>query len=288
MKKTCRPRVTVLLLTVLLLAVSCSSQPKNPGDVISIRSSAEKELELGNKTASRGDYDIARELLRECRRKAIITDDISLLIRSSLSLGNVLLTLGQNDEAFAQFEQALAFAEKSGDRELLSVGRVYNARGKLLTKPSSAQDVLDEVTREAANIKSNRLYIAFSWQVRGQAHRELGSYAEAEAAFRQSLDIHVKDRSLENASYDWYTIASVRSLAGNTAGALEALEASIALDRRIENSWGLAANWRAMGDVYRRAGKQDDAKEAYQRARAIYSALGYEREAAEIDRRMAN
>ena len=288
MKKTYLPRVTFFVLIVLLLAVSCSSQPKNPGDVISIRSSAEKELELGNNNASRGYYDVARELLRECKRKAIITDDVSLIIRSSLSFGNVLLMLGQNDEAFSQFEQALAFAQKFGDRELLSASRVYNARGKLLAKTSPPKSVLDEVTREAENIRSNRLYVAFSWQVRGHALRELGSFAEAENAFRRSLDIHEKDKYLENASYDWYTIASIRSLSGNTAGALQALEAAIALDRRIENSWGLAANWRAMGDVYRKAARNQEAADAYSRARNIYSSIGFEREAAEIDRRMAN
>jgi len=107
---------------------------------------------------------------------------------------------------------------------------------------SSAQSVLDEATLESANIRNDNLYIAFSWQVRSLALRELRSFSEAENAARRSLDIHEREGYLENASYDWYLIASIRSLAGDTQGALQALNSSIELDRRVENSWGIAAS----------------------------------------------
>jgi len=275
----------VLFFTVLILFFSCSSQPKNSGDVFTLRSLAEKELELGNNNAARGNHLVARELLNECRRKAVLTDDPNLIIRSTLSFGNVLLLLGQKSEASEQFEYAQLLADKSGNSELVAASRIYNARAKLIWGSASAQSVLDETIQEASSLK-NRLYIAFSWQLRGQALRELGSYSEAEAAYRRSLEIHEKDKYLENASYDWYTIASIRSLAGNTAGALQALEASIALDRRMENSWGLAASWRAIGDVYRKAERTKEAADAYKRARSIYAALGNEREASEIDKKI--
>jgi len=278
---------TVLVLTVLLLFLSCSSQPKNAGDVVTLRSAAEKELNLGNNNAARGNYTVARDLLIECKNKAILTDDTRLIIRCSLSLGNAFLLNGQNSEAFEQFEQAIALAEANGEREMLSASRVYNARGKLVSGSAGAQSVLDEATREAANIK-DKLFTAFSWQVRGQALRELGSYRDAENAVKNSLDIHEKEKYLENVSYDWYTIASIRSLAGNASGALQALQSAIAIDRRIENSWGLAASWRAMGDVYRKGAREKEAADAYRRARNLYSALGYEREAKEIDIKLAN
>jgi tetratricopeptide (TPR) repeat protein len=113
-----------------------------------------------------------------------------------------------------------------------------------------------------------------------------GSFGEAEEAVKNSLDIHEKESYLENASYDWYLIASVRSLAGDTAGALQALQNAIDIDRRIENSWGLAANYRAMGDVHRKAGKTEEAAQAYGRSRAIFTAMGNKNEADEIDKRM--
>jgi tetratricopeptide (TPR) repeat protein len=267
---------------------SCSSQPKRTGDVYELRRQAEQDLELGNRQAGRGDYEAALLQLNECKRRATLADDPSLIIRSGLSRGNVLFALDRKEEAFAEWERSIAEAKKYEFGELLSVSKIYHARGRLLSAKDTARAVLDEVNREAPNIKSSRLYIAFSWNVKGLALHQTASYKEAEDAFKQSLAIHEKDLYLENAAYDWYMIASVRSLSGNVPGALEALEAAIALDRRIENAWGLASDWRAMGDVFRKSGKPVEAEEAYLRARDIYAALGNKHEIAETEKRMEN
>jgi len=283
MKRAVELHITILLIS-FLFAVSCSSAPKDSGDNNETRVRTEKELALGNREAARGNFENSLSILTECRRKAVSTDDPSLITRVCLSRGNVLFTLGKTDEAFAEWERAVAEAQALGNLELLSVSRIFRARGNLMSQKAPAQSVLDEVNRESANIKSDRLYIAFSWQAKGLALRALGSYREAEDALKRSLEIHEKDRHLENASYDWYTIASIRSLANNIQGALQALEQAITLDRRVENSWGLAASWRAMGDVYRKAGRAQDAESAYSRAREIYLAMGnaYEAEQTRI------
>jgi tetratricopeptide (TPR) repeat protein len=294
MKRNAELRITFSLLIAILIAAitlipaSCSSSPKNSGDVFDLRSRTEREMDFGNREAGRGNFESAYQILHECKRKAILTDDASLMIRSGLSLGNVLFSLGRTDEAYAEWEQAVSLAEKNGNSELLSVSKVYYARGRLVSGISSAQSVLDEATLESANIRNDNLYIAFSWQVRSLALRELRSFSEAENAARRSLDIHEREGYLENASYDWYLIASIRSLAGDTQGALQALDSSIELDRRVENSWGIAASWRAIGDVQRKSGNDREALEAYQRARAIYAAMGNNNEVAEIDKRMEN
>jgi len=281
-------RVAVLPLFVLIICVSCSSaSKKGAGDIDILRSQTESELEIANKEAGRGNYENALRILRECKRKAVLTDDSSLLIRISLSLGNVLLTIGSQDEAFAEWEAAAAEAQKTGNKELVSVCKVFQARGRLVSGRATAQSVLDEVKREEGNIKTSALYIALSWQVKGLALREMRSFKEAEDAVRRSLAIHEKEKYLENASYDWYLIASILSLSGDSKGAIAALESAIAIDRRIENSWGLAASWRALGDVYRKNGNAKEAADAYSRAKAIFTAMGNEHEAAEIDKRTA-
>jgi tetratricopeptide (TPR) repeat protein len=276
----------LLVFSAVSIFTSCSSAPKNTGDVYTLRAQAEAGLESGSREAGQGNFENALILLTESKRKAILADDPSLTVRVCLARGNVLFFLGRTEEAFAEWEQAVAEARGFGNGELLSLSRIYRARGMLILGRAEAQSVLDEVNRESANIKSERIYIAFSWQVKGLALRALGSYAEAENALRRSLEINEREKVLENASYDWYIIASIRSLQGNTTDAITALETSISIDRRIENSWGLAASWRAMGDVYRRAGMEQEAVEAYRRAITIYTAMGNEREVAETEKRM--
>ena len=279
---------SLLIVLCSLLIVSCSTTKKDPGYIEVLRTQAEAWLESGNKEAGQGKFENALHLLTETKKNSILADDHSLLTRVCMSRGNVLYSLGRTEEAFAEWDQAIAEAVKLGDNELLSLSRIYKARGNLVSERMTARSVLDEVNRESVNINKNRLYIAFLWQVRGLAYRALGSYNEAEASFRQSLEIHQKDSFFENASYDWYSIASIRSLSGNAQGAIQALEASIGFDRRVENSWGLAASYRAMGDVYKKMGKPNEALEAYGRAKTIYTAMGNESEAAETDRRMRN
>ncbi|MCL2211464.1 MAG: tetratricopeptide repeat protein [Treponema sp.] len=279
---------SVFNLLMLLVICSCSTSPKSTGDVYNLRAYAEKGLEAANKETVRGNYKNAHSLLIEYKRMAILSDDLSLITRVCLSMGNVLYSLGEIEEAFGEWDKAALEAQKSNNSELLSASKIFRAKGSLLSGRTGAQAVLDEVNRESVNIKKDALLVSFSWQVKGLALRALGSYAEAENALKQSLAIHEKKKTLENASYDWYTIASIRSLAGNTSGALEALDAAIVLDRRIENSWGLAASYRAMGDVYRKAGREKEALEAYARARGIYTALRNDDEIMEIEKKMRN
>ena len=275
-----------LIVLFSLFFVSCSTTSKKPGDIDIMRTMAETMLEQGTRESGLGNFEKALLLLTEAKRSSILCDDLSLIVRTCMARGNVLYSLGKTKEAFEEWERAIENAVRLKDPELLSVSKIYLLKGNLITEKKQPKAVLDEVIRESSNIKKNKLYIAFSWQVIGLAHRALGAYKDAEAAFMKSLDIHAKDDYLDNAAYDWYTIASIRSLSGNAPGAINALESSIVYDRRIENSWGIAASYRAMGDVYKKMEKQAEAKEAYGRAKAIYTAIGNENEIAQIDKRL--
>jgi tetratricopeptide (TPR) repeat protein len=238
-----------------------------------MRKDAEVQLEQGTRQADRGDYETALVFISEANRLAVITDNSSLMIRSGLSLGNVLFALGSVEDAVEAWNKALEEAVVTGNKELAAVCRVYIARGKLLSQ-GAAQSVRDQVNQELTQIKSDEMYIAFAWTVMGLAEKELGRHAAAEDAIKKALVIHEKNASLELAAYDWFMIASFRSLSGNTGGALKALESAIAYDRRTENSWGLANDWQALGDVQKKTGNRDAANAAYTRAAAIYHALG--------------
>jgi tetratricopeptide (TPR) repeat protein len=257
---------------------ACSTKPKNPGDVYSVRRQAESQLALGGKQADRGDFESALNILDEALRLAVTVDDPSLRIRVGLSRGNALFSLGRGGEAEEAWNGALSEAERVRNGELAAVSRIHIAWGKLLSTASAdmaavAQPIRDNVSRDMSAIK-DRYYAAFAWTVRGLAEKGLGNYPQAEAAVLRALDIHEKDRYFELAAYDWYMIASFRSLNGKYTEALKALDSAIAFDRRVENSWGLASDWRAMGVVYGKAGDGESSRAAYLRAAEIFKAIG--------------
>jgi len=285
-----RIKLTIILLTIILVIPACSTKPKNPGDVYDVRKQAEAQLALGNRQADRGGFDTSLVILDDAMRLAIVADDPSLRIRAGLSRGNVLFALGRGDEAEKAWNDALGEAERAGSGELAAISRIHIARGRLLSPSgaSAAQSVRDEVDRNLAQIKNDRYYTAFAWTIIGLAEKELGRYAPAETAVRRALEIHDKDLFFELAAYDWFMIASFRSLSGNYRGALEALETAAAFDRRVENSWGLASDWRAMGDVHRKAGSGEASRAAYRRAAEIFQAMGNSEAAAQALSRAEN
>ena len=287
-----RIRKGVLCLAAGCLIAACAALPGFSVGTNQGQNTANSQLEMGNKYADRGEYETALGVLNEARRLAVIADDSSLRVRIGLSRGNVLFALGRTEAAVAEWAAALDEAEKRLPGEMAAVCRIHQARGRLLAAVSAARDtgaaarsVRDEVRREMAHVK-DRLYTAFAWLVIGLSEKELGAYKEAEAALKKSLDIHEKDGYPEQAAYDWYLIASFRSRSGSYDAALQALDSALVRDRQAQNSTGIAADWRAKGDVYKRAGKNAEAREAYLRAAEIFRSMGNEHDALAVEQRM--
>jgi tetratricopeptide (TPR) repeat protein len=277
-----------VFLTALFFTAACSTMPKRPAEVFKLRGMAESQLDLANKEADRGNYETALVLLDEARRLAISVDDSSLRIRTGLSRGNVLFSLGRPEEASGAWEAASSEAAAAGRRELSALCRIHIARGRLFSAAgdaAAAQAVREEVGREMAFIKSDDYYTALGWIVAGLADKGLGRYGDAENSVKKALEIHEKGRYLEQAAYDWFLIASIRSVAGQYPAAQKALESAMALDRRAENSWGLAADWRALGDVLKKAGNPAEAGAAYRRSAEIFRSLGMDDAAADAEGR---
>jgi tetratricopeptide (TPR) repeat protein len=264
---------------LIVISVSCSSVPKKPVEVLTNRNMAASQLDLANTTGNQGRYNDALLILEDARRLAISADDPPLLIKTAISKGNFLFSLGRRDDAFESWEEARLEGEASGDKNLSALARLAILRGRLVLliaggggKAAEVEEIKTLAVGEIAG-KVEALSEASAWLVVGMAEKELGRYTEAESAIRKALKIHENSLYLEEAAYDCYLIASIRSVAGNYGGALESLRAAVGFDRRAENGFGLASNWQAMGDVYVKAGDAASAAAAYRRAAGIYRAI---------------
>ncbi|MDR1248391.1 MAG: hypothetical protein LBK63_03715 [Treponema sp.] len=275
--------LAILLLCAALPVLGCSSLPKGQPEARTQRRAAAAQLEAADKETDRGNYAGALALAGEARRFAVSADDPALIIRSTLSRGNSLSFLGRADEAQAAFDSALAEAERIRDTGLAALCRVYIARRLLLAGGGNVEEIRDQVKREIALIKTDQNALALGWTVIGLAEKELGNWADAERGIKTALDIHVKGGYLALAAYDWYLAASIRSVSGRYQSALDALEEALSYDRRAENTYGLGMDWKAMGDVYKREGKDGAADIAYRRAAEIFRSINREREAVETE-----
>jgi tetratricopeptide (TPR) repeat protein len=265
----------------IILIMGCSSAPKRPAEIRDLRNSVATQLDLLNREADRGNYQGAMEMMDQTMPMAAAADDPPLLVKAGLSRGNILYFLGRIAESDGALAEARLIAEETGDAELLAISAMYLERQKLLKvlgqgDQGTAASVRDRVRREAGAIKTDELAAALSWTVIGLAEKELRRYGEAEAAFKKAFEIHDKGSYLEQAAYDWYLIASVRSVSGSHAGALAALDQALAFDRRSENSHGLGSDWLARGEICLKMGDDAAAARSFRRAQAIFAGAGAE------------
>ena len=277
--------IVQLCWTVLFFA-SCSSAPKRPAEIFTIQSMVETNITLANREADHGNFTQALSILDEAWRLAVTTDRPALRIRVNLSRANAHHALGWTAEAERLWQEAEQEANAAGEQVLASVSRIYRARSMLLAGTMNPREVLNLTLREQNILRKDRLFSALNWTVKGIAEKEMGRYADAERSIMNALTIHEKDRYLEQAAYDWYLIASVRSVAGNYAGAIEALDNALGFDRRAENTFGLAMTWTAKGEVYRNMGDEENAAQAWRRSAAIFRAMDRQADAREVEARI--
>ena len=275
----------LLLFTFYLF--SCSSAPKKATEIYTIRNTASSQLILANETASHGRYEDALVTVEGARQLAVSADDPPLRIKTSISRGNILFSLGRGHQALEELESAAVEADAAGEKSLAAQARISIIRVSVmqLTAENTAENVTDNaatakieeykdsLTGEMAAVRSDQFATADGYVTLGMVEKGLGNWAEAESALRRALDVHVKNLSLEAAAYDWFIIASIRSMAGNYDSALEALRTAIGYDRRAENGFGLASSWQAMGEVLEKAGRTEESRDAWHRAAEIYRAI---------------
>jgi tetratricopeptide (TPR) repeat protein len=286
-------KIAFPFLIVFLLLSSCSTAPKKPAVIYMERNTASNMLEQASRSANQGRYADALNILEEIWRIVVSVDDPPLLIKTAITRGNVLFSLGRHDEAFGDWEAARLEAVRSEERDLAAMASIYFCRGRLMLlinngTNTGVEEIRDQVGRLVSSIRSDREAQAAGYVVLGMAEKELGRYAEAERALRSAIAIHEKDLYLEEAAYDWFFLASVYSVSGRYDNALAALNTAISFDRRAENGFGLASSWQAMGEVYFKAGNRQESGAAYRRAADIYRALGFEDYALKEEEKLAN
>lgn len=278
----------ILALSAVFLFASCSSVPKRPAEIFTVQNMTETQLQEAAREADRGGYTRALTLLDEAWRLAVSTDRPVLRIRVSLLRGNVLFYLGRRDEAEALWTSAEAEALEAGEAALAAASRIYRRRSLLGADSSAAEEVRAGARDELKTLQSDKLHTALAWTVIGLAEKELGLFNEAEKSLQNALSIHEGGRYLEQAAYDWYLIASVRSVAGNYESALAALDMALAFDRRAENTFALGMDWTARGEVYRKMGEGEKAGAALRRSAEIFRSLGLDEQAAAVEKRAAD
>lgn len=270
--------------------ISCSSAPKRPTQITTTYNLGINQLDSANVESERGNYKLAENLLDEAWRLAVSIDSVELRVLTKLSQGNLAFYQNNQEVATKMWQEAFEEAEDAHNDELSALSKIYQTRGILswgnpdnninspaanLKNQNSKENallVIQIVSSEMANLKkSNQLYTAYAWMLLGFAKKQLGQWQQAVEHFKTSEKIHEDMLYLELAAYDWFAIASVHSVADNYEQAVNSINKAIEFDRRAENTYGLANDYLALSEIYKKSGQIELSQKALKRSKEIFA-----------------
>ena len=260
-----RARSGLTLLLVALLA-GCASSPKPPPEP-RLRLQAQEAEASGARRYAQGEYLAAAQHFSEALRLRLSLDDVPAVARNRLQLAQTRLALGQAQQAL---DEAAQVREEGGlqlaagllqVQARLALGQADLARQQLVPLEAACAAACPERGRVLL------LQARAAWAV-GDVAQTVRLCTAAQPLLRERGE----EREVANA---WRLLAAAQLQAGDTAAALSAAQAALAIDRQLTLPEKIARDWLLMGDIRRRSGGASngaDARAAYLRARTVAQA----------------
>jgi len=265
-------RVFPLLIIVAL--ASCSSAPPRSDAVTDVKSQATDAEVSGQHYYSLGRYDLALQFFQQSLDQNASVDNVDGVIRSRIAIGQVYLATGRLPAAEDMLSSAQAQAKARGNLPLyidssISLGELSLRKDDPQAALGTLQKVLNTPQLKMTPEQTGVLYHDI-----GVAWKESGDMAKALDWLSRSLQNNLTGKLLASAAADYYMIASVHSKQGDFAAASANAEQALALDKKIENSPGIAMDLYALGLIATRRADSTAAYDYYQRAYSAFSTLG--------------
>jgi DNA-binding SARP family transcriptional activator len=230
--------------------------------------------DLGAAFEVRGDYQKARECLSEALDRYAEAGDQPGEAACLNGLGTVYDSLGQFGEAAGCLERSLAISRALDDRHsqaisLNNLGEVYCGLGQHGRAVESLREALD-VFRGNGNRRSQSAVLSNLAQV----FERQGAYAEAQACYEESYAGFVDLGVAVGQATVLAQLGRVYRLRGRHAEALDRLGAALELAEKVDERRSAAVCLRELGITHAELGERPAARDAWQRALAIFDALG--------------
>jgi tetratricopeptide (TPR) repeat protein len=272
MPKARPPRVLFLFAGVLLMG-GCSSAPPPSDDVSTMRNQAVGNTASGNSYFQQGRYDLALRFYSQALESNVSIDNLEGTVLSYNDIGNVYMAVAQLDLAETTFRKALGLADGLDPRltftSSLNLGKLYLRKAD----PASAMAAFD-LAMAVAEKGVERRDLAVLYHHFAIAWRDLGELEKAEERLAQALEINVAVKAFEQQADNWDMMASIAARKGDYQTAMGRAETALQIDKKRENSLGIAKDLAALGTI---SLKRKDAAAAFgffQRSYLVYAALG--------------
>ena len=286
------------LAACILAAVSCSSAPPRSDTVTDVKQQAADAAVSGETYFRQGRYDLALQFFSQALSGYTSVDNADGVVCCTISIGQVYLATDRVDEAADMFtrarERARGLSPALFVDSSVSLGELYLRKGD----PKGALEIFQEalatpgvaaspagaaggagaasrtspgggLTPEQTGVLNHNI---------GAAYKASGDLARALEALNRSLRIDLDNKLIYEAAADYYMIASVYSKMEDFPAAVRNAQAALDLDKKIENSPGIAQDLHALGLIARKRGDAASAYDYFQRSYLVFSTLGMKSE----------
>lgn len=262
-----------------LLALAGCGGPLPPPDPHNL-ASAKDSLGRGNHWFSLGCYAEAENYFREGLNFARMSDEVNLIIRAQNSAGAAALARGDFDLAATQFQAALnssqsQLGEPDLDKILANLGSLAFRLGRYDDATAFWQRALETARVRGLNPAFHLCDLARLKLAQGHESDFLALAAEALAASETNPDPMVR--------------ADALNLAGKAAMAENRLEEAesfflqaLELDRKTENTTGLAQDTESLGLLMMRLKRHQEAAGFFDRSFFLWLAINDDQRAGQI------
>jgi predicted ATPase/class 3 adenylate cyclase len=235
------------------------------------------QLEAGEQSRRLFANHAGIEHMRRALKAASLVNDDTRRQRLSIhhSLGEMLTTTGQYDEAFDHLQQALVLAEQFDDRDAQAracrwIGYAYEFRSEYATALEWIERGLKVLGERETPFTVELLAIA------GLISSRQGNFDQAERLCDTSIETAQRLGLDSGLAFACSSRALVSYSRGETAHAIEYYQRAARLYSEANNIQGQAMSLNGIGTTYQEMGRWNDAKENLIRAREIFAQTGDE------------
>jgi tetratricopeptide (TPR) repeat protein len=217
------------------LVISCSTQPKKPDTVSTVKNQAAQDAATGEGYVRQGRYDLALQFFTLSLGEYTSIDDTEGVIQVYNALGKTYISMGSLEMAQDILVKARELARGAKPSFLfvttLNLGELYLSKGDAGTARTTFEEALAMPADSRTSSQTAILYHDM-----GTAAKNLGEPEKALEYYGKALEINLAGKLKEQAASDYYMIASVHSQAGRYDDAVKNATLALTLDKQIENS----------------------------------------------------
>lgn len=269
-----KPLVLFILIFLSALYSGCSSTEKHlPGESVVKRNRAAEYAGFGSKYYDEADYSQALDFFFLALKQNILIDNEKGIVESYNSIGKTYLAAEKPVSAREYFSKASEIAEHLDDPGLII--RCMNNNGEVLLAEGKYSEALNVFEKALSSIEDPEKYEDSSVILHniGVTCKRLENYNKAEENLLLSLQYNTKNEKFKEMASDNYVLASIYSKKTDYVKAAEYIDKALELDRRTENSYGIAKDLTAKGIIQRKSGKKEEAYYTFKRGALIFESL---------------